>query len=139
MLALPVAVLLNAHWFVLSPARFAAAEARFALAAEVLAAAPSSLVTTEFAALAALAGHAPLETGHSEYMVDATGAAALRGRIAETLAAGGYAVVIVNRNNGGLVHARDVEAAGYRRVAELPVDLVWAMQAWGADIWLPPR
>jgi hypothetical protein len=72
-------------------------------------------------------------------MVDATGAAAQRGRIAETLAAGGYAVVIVNRNNGGLVHARDVEAAGYRRVAELPVDLVWAMQAWGADIWLPPR
>lgn len=138
-LALPVAVLLNAHWFVLSPARFAAAEARFAIAAEALAGARSSLVTTEFAALAALAGHAPVETGHSEYMLDAAGAAALRARIAETLAAGGFEIAIVNRNNGGLVHARDVEAAGYRRVAALPVDLVWAAQAWGADIWLPPR
>jgi hypothetical protein len=137
-LALPVAVLLNAHWFVLSPSRFAEAEARFAIADAALAGARTSLVTTEFAGLAALAGHAPLETGHSEYMLDTAEAAALRARIAATLAAGGFEVVIVNRNNGGLVHARDVEAAGYRRVAELPVDLVWAAQAWGADIWLPP-
>jgi hypothetical protein len=138
-LALPLAVVLNAHWFVLSPARFAAAEARFAVAAEALASARTSLVTTEFAALAAKAGHAPLETGHSEYMLDAAGIAALRAHIAADLAAGRLDVAIVNRNNGGLVLARDVEAAGYRRVAELPVDLVWAMQAWQADIWLPPR
>lgn len=138
-LTLPLAVLLNAHWFVLSPDRFAAAEARFAIAAEALSGARSSLVTTEFAALAALAGHVPVETGHSEYMVDAAGADALRRRIADDLAARRFEVVIVNRNNGGLVHARDVEAAGYRRAAAIPVDLVWAAQAWEADIWLPPR
>lgn len=138
-LALPVAVVLNAHWFTLDPARFDAAEARFSLAAAALGAARAPLVTTEFAALAALAGHAPIETGHSEYMVDAAGAAALRRRIAEDLAARRFDMAIVNRNNGGLVHARDVEAAGYRRVMALPVDLVWAAQAWEANIWLAPR
>ncbi len=137
-LVLPLAVLLNAHWFVVDPSRFAAAEARFAIAADALAAARSPLVTTEFAALAALAGHVPLETGHSEYMLDDDAAAALRARIAADLAARRIDLAIVNRNNGGLVHARDVEAAGYVRAMALPVDLVWAMQAWDADIWLPP-
>lgn len=138
-LMLPVAMLLNAHWFVLSPSRFAAAEARFAIAADALASSRTSLVTTEFAALAALAGHTPVETGHSEYMVDEAAAEALRRRIAADLAARRFDVAIVNRNNGGLVLARDVEAAGYRRAASFPVDLVWAAQAWEADVWLPPR
>ncbi|MCU0985137.1 MAG: hypothetical protein MUC89_09380 [Acetobacteraceae bacterium] len=139
LLALPPTILLNAHWFVTNPHRFATAEARFAVAGELLAAARAPLVTTEFAALAALAGHVPVETGHSEYMLDAAGQAALRATIRAQLAARQHDVVIVNRNNGGLVLARDVEAAGYRRVAELPVDLVWAMQSWEADIWLPPE
>jgi hypothetical protein len=139
LLAMPPAILLNAHWFVTNPHRFAAAEARFAIAAELLATARAPLVTTEFAALAALAGHVPVETGHSEYMLDAAGQTALREAIRARLARRAYDLVIVNRNNGGLVLARDVEAAGYRRAAALPVDLVWAMQAWDADIWLPPR
>jgi len=139
LLALPVAVGLNAHWFVLDPARFAEAEARFAVAAEALAAAASPLVTTEFAALAALAGHAPVETGHTEYMLPAAEQAALRQRLAEALRARAFDIAIVNRNNGGIVHARDVEAAGYVRVAPIPVDLVWAMQSWQADLWRAPR
>jgi hypothetical protein len=137
-LSLPVAVMLNAHWFVLDPARFAAAEARFAVAAEALATAAAPLVTTEFAALAALAGHRPVETGHSEYMLAPDEQAALRQRLAEALRARAFDIAIVNRNNGGLVHARDVEAAGYVRVAPIPVDLVWAMQAWDADLWRRP-
>jgi hypothetical protein len=137
-LALPPAVLLNAHWFVYDPDRFAPAEARFAIAGGLLAEARSPLVTTEFAALAALAGHVPVETGHSEYALGPDGREATRAVIADGLRQRRYDLVIANRNNGGLVHARDVEAAGYRRVAALPVDLVWAMQAWGADVWRPP-
>jgi hypothetical protein len=137
-LALPPAVLLNAHWFVIDPDRFGPAEARFAVAGELIAAARSPLVTTEFAALAALSGHVPVETGHSEYALGPDGREATRAAIAEALRQRRHDLVIVNRNNGGLVHARDVEAAGYTRVAEMPVDLVWAMQAWGADVWRPP-
>ncbi|WP_291296034.1 hypothetical protein [Elioraea sp.] len=137
-LALPPAVLLNAHWFVYDPGRFAPAEARFAIAGALIAEARAPLVTTEFAALAALAGHVPVETGHSEYALGPEGREATREAIAAALLQRRYDLVIVNRNNGGLVHARDVEAAGYRRVAEMPVDLVWAMQAWGADVWRPP-
>jgi hypothetical protein len=139
-LALPATALLNAHWFVLDPDRFAPAEARFAVAADAIAAASAPLVTTEFAALAALAGHAPIETGHSEYALGPEGREAMRAMIAARLAAGTHDLVIANRANGGLVHARDVAAAGYRREAEMPVDLVWAMQAWPADLWRPaPR
>ncbi len=138
-LVLPIAVLLNAHWFVIDPSRFAPAEARFAIAAEALAKARNPLVTTEFAALAALSGHVPLETGHSEYMLAPEEQARLRARIAADLAARRIDLAIVNRNNGGLVHARDVEAAGYIRLVPLPVDLVWAMQHWEADIWVPPQ
>jgi hypothetical protein len=138
-LALPVTVLVNAHWFVLDPARFAAAEARFAVATKALATATAPLVTTEFAALAALAGHAPVETGHSEYVLAPAAQAALRERLAEALRGRAFDIAIVNRNNGGLVLARDVAAAGYERVAPVPVDLVWAMQAWEADLWRRPR
>jgi len=138
-LALPAAVVLNAHWFVLDPERFAVAEARFALAEAALAEAAAPLVTTEFAALAGLAGHAPVETGHSEYTLDEAGREALRAALAALLADGAFDIAIVNRNNGGIVHARDVAAAGYVPVANLPVELVWASQAWEADIWLPPR
>jgi len=138
-LALPVAVMLNAHWFVLDPQRFAVAEARFALAEAALARASAPLVTTEFAALAGLAGHAPVETGHSEYTLDEAGQEALRAGLAALLADGAFDLAIVNRNNGGLIHADDVAAAGYVRIAPLPVDLVWAAQAWEADIWLPKQ
>jgi hypothetical protein len=137
-LSLPVAVALNAHWFVIDPKRFAEAEARFAVAAEALAAASSPLVTTEFAALAALAGHAPVETGHTEYMLPPAEQAALRRRLSEALRARAFDIAIVNRNDGGLVLARDVEAAGYIRAATIPVDLVWAMQSWDADLWRAP-
>ena len=136
-LALPVAVVLNAHWFVLDPDRFAAAEGRFAVAAEALARASAPLVTTEFAALAALAGHTPVETGHSEYMLAPAERDALRERLAEALRARAVDLAIVNRNNGGLVLARDIGAAGYVRLSPLRVDLVWAMQSWEADIWRP--
>jgi len=137
-LLLPVAVILNTRWFVLDPSRFAAAEARFAVAAEALAEASAPLVTTEFAALAALSGHSPIETGHSEYMLAPADQAALRQRLAAALRDRSFDIVIVNRNNAGLVHARDVEAAGYVRVLSLPVELVWAMQSWEADLWRRP-
>jgi len=62
---------------------------------------------------------------------------ALRERLAEALRARAFDLAIVNRNNGGLVLARDIEAAGYVRLSPLHVDLVWAMQSWEADIWRP--
>ncbi|MFQ3623415.1 MAG: hypothetical protein SNJ73_07700, partial [Acetobacteraceae bacterium] len=70
-LALPVAMLASAPLYPLDPHRFTLAEARFAAAERLMAEARAPLTTTELAALAALEGIAPPETGHSEYLPEA--------------------------------------------------------------------
>lgn len=155
-LALPAAMLANAHWFPLDPDRFAEAEARFAAAGRLIEAAEAPLVTTELAALAALDGDAAPETGHSEYFAEALAVepplvleplwlprAAIGQELAglaEEIGAGldrhRYDVVIANQGSS-LVRPETLRRCHYRVVDRIELDMAWSFQRWPLDVWRP--
>jgi len=149
----PVAVVLNAHWFPLDPARFARAEAGFAHAWSAIRDAANPTGTTEFAPLLMAAGHTPIETGHSEYWKvvpvpwplslvwpDEARLRAAEQRIGPefqaALAAQRFDLVLANRLGFGLIPKASLEP-GYERVEPLSIDMPWAQQAWPGDLWRP--
>lgn len=155
-LALPAAMLANAHWFPLDPDRFAEAEARFAAAGRLIEAAEAPLVTTELAALAALEGDAAPETGHSEYFAEAVAVepplllepiwlprAAIDQELAglaELIGAGldgqRFDVVIANQGSS-LVRIEALRRCHYRVVDRIEVEMAWSFQRWPLDVWRP--
>ncbi|WP_439578653.1 hypothetical protein [Elioraea sp.] len=155
-LALPVAMLASAPWFLLDPDRLTAAEARIAVAGRLIAAAQTPLVTTELAALAALDGKPTPETGHSEYFADAIAVvpprllaplwlpretiarelADLARAVEDGLAARRFDVVLANRGSI-LVRREALQRAGYRVVDRIEVEMAWSFQRWTVDVWRP--
>lgn len=155
-LALPLAMLLNAHWFPLDPDRFAEAEARFAAAGRLMAAAAAPLVTTELAALAVLDGLPAPETGHSEYFADYVAldpppllqplwlpremiARELAGRAEEVevdLDAQRFDLVIANRGSP-LVRREVLLRCRYQVVDRIEIEMAWSFQRWTLEVWRP--
>lgn len=155
-LAFPLAILLNAHWFPWQWHRFASAEAGFAQAARLIAAARAPLATTEFAPLLIAARHQAPETGHSEYFAGVLAksppawlapllpphpvlearAAALAAPITAGLERRGFDLVLTNPFGFGLI-PRALLETHYVREAQLAVEMPWAAQAWQAEIWRP--
>ena len=153
-LSLPLAMLLNAHWFPLDPDRFAEAEARFAAARRLMAAAEAPLVTTELAAAAALEGLPATETGHSEYFPDyavrdpplllrplwlsgetiARAIAGLAGEVEAGLCAQRFDIVIANQGSS-LVRRETLLRCGYEVVDRIEIDMAWSFQRWTLDVW----
>lgn len=156
LLALPAAMLANAHWFPLDPDRFAGAEARFAAAGRLIEDAEAPLVTTELAALAALDGDAAPETGHSEYFAEALAVeppllleplwlpretigqevAGLADGIGAGLNHHRYDVVIANEGSS-LVRTEALRRCRYRVVDRIEVEMAWSFQRWPLDVWRP--
>lgn len=155
-LALPVAMLANAHWFPLDPDRFAAAEARFAAAGRLIEAARAPLVTTELAAVAALDGRPAPETGHSEYFPDYVALdpppllqplwlpretierelAGLAEDVEAGLGAHRFDVVIANEGSP-LVRRETLLRCRYQVVDRIEVEMAWSFQRWALDVWRP--
>jgi hypothetical protein len=155
-LALPVAMLANAHWFPLDPDRFTEAEAGFAVAERLLAAAEAPLVTTELAAMAALEGQPAPETGHSEYFPDyavldpppllqplwlpretiARELAGLAEDIEAGLGAHRFDVVIANQGSP-LVRRETLLRCRYQVVDRIEVEMAWSFQRWKLEVWRP--
>lgn len=154
--ALPLAMLANAARFPLDPDRFAAAEARFAAAGRLLAAAQAPLVTTELAALAALDGLPAPETGHSEYFPAAAaldppplleplwppraafapGLVGFAAAIEAGLAEQRFDLVIANRGSA-LVRGETLVRCRYAVVDRLEIEMAWGGQRWSVDVWRP--
>ncbi|MFQ3623612.1 MAG: hypothetical protein SNJ73_08710 [Acetobacteraceae bacterium] len=155
-LALPVAMLVNAHWFPLDPDRFSGAEARFAAAERLMAAAEAPLVTTELAAAAALDGQPAPETGHSEYFPDyavldppplllplwlpretiARELAGLAGEVEAGLDTHRFDVVIANEGSS-LVRRETLLRCRYRVVDRIEIEMAWSFQRWPLEVWRP--
>ncbi len=156
LLALPVAMLLNAHWFPLDPDRFAEAEARFAAAGRLMAAAEAPLVTTELAAVAALDGLPTPETGHSEYFPDYVALdpppllqpfwlpretierelAGLAGEVEAGLDTHRFDVVIANEGSS-MVRRETLLRCRYQVVDRIEIDMAWSFQRWALEVWRP--
>lgn len=155
-LALPLAMLLNARWFPLDPDRFTEAEARIAAAERLMATAAAPLVTTELAALAALDGLAAPETGHSEYLPDyvaldpplllqplwlpratlARELAALVQEVEAGLGAQRFDVVIANAGSS-LVRRETLLRCRYRMIDRIEIDMAWSFQRRALEVWRP--
>jgi len=155
-LALPLAIVLNAQWFPLDPDRFAEAEARFAAAERLMAAAAAPLVTTELAALAVLDGLPAPETGHSEYLADyvaldpppllqplwlpretiARELAGLAEEVEVDLDAQRFDLVIANRGSP-LVRREVLLRCRYRVVDRIEIEMAWSFQRWPLEVWRP--
>jgi hypothetical protein len=156
LLAFPLVFLLNTHLFPWQWQRFAAGEAAFAEAAQLIAAARTPLATTEFAPLLVAAGHNAPENGHSEYFeyvldqpspfflapiwppraVLAERLETLRGGIAQGLAERRFDLVLANPFPFGLL-PRAVLEANYVQVGAIPLDMPWGDQRWTAGVWRP--
>jgi hypothetical protein len=155
-LALPLAIVLNAPWFPFDPDRFAEAEARFAAAERLMAAAAAPLVTTELAALAVLDGLPAPETGHSEYFADyvaldppalleplwlpretiARELAGLAEEVGGDLDAQRFDLVIANRGSA-LVRREVLLRCRYRVVDQIEIEMAWSFQRWPMEVWRP--
>lgn len=150
---LPLAVILNAHWFAWDLDRLHRAETAFARAQQWIATARHPTGTAEFAPLLIAAGHSPIETGHSEFLEtvspppwlaplwpprDRVDAAMRRGaeQVWNGIARGAFDVVLANRRDLGLITTSQLETT-YRRVDTLDLDMWWAGQRWPADVWVP--
>lgn len=156
LLAFPLVFLLNTHLFPWQWSRFAAGEAAFAQAAQMIGGARNPLATTEFAPLLVAAGHPAPENGHSEYFeyvldqappfflapiwppraVLAERLEALRGGIAQGLAERRYDLVLANPFPFGLL-PRAVLEANYVQEGAIALDMPWGDQRWTAGIWRP--
>jgi len=155
-LALPVAALINAHWFPLDPGRIAAAETRFAETRMLIDGGRAVLASTEFAGLLA-EEHRPLAaTGHARYFVNAAHydppfwlapllpssgilnavwdrhCAEIRLRIERQR----YDLALTDPWPGSLIPL-DLLAKRYRVVRMLTIDMPWALQTWPIQVWRP--
>lgn len=155
-LALPAAVLVNAHWFPLDPGRIAAAGIRYAEMRVLVDEGREVLASTEFAGLLALE-HRPLAaTGHARYFVNATDYEApfwlapllpspelldtVWRRHCSAIERGieqqRYDLVLTDPSPGAPV-TLDLLAGRYRVVRTLTIDMPWALQTWPIRVWRP--
>lgn len=153
--SLPIAALLNAHWFAIDPARFARAEETFARLGTAIALARSPAGTSEFAPLILEAGNDPIETGHTEYF-RALRSAPLVGRLLGSpeplrteaqrftktfytaVDRASFDLVVANQRRLDLF-TPELLWHRYRLSERLEIDMAWAQQSWPVDVWVPRR
>ena len=151
--ALPLALVLNAPYFPLTFARFAAAEREFARVARLVEGHQNVLGSTEVAGLLALAGRPVVDSGQSEYFEDtalerplpgAVPAALLHARwdgfvaaMADDISAERFDLIVRSRRHGLI--PRDLVAEHYRVTDTVDLDFAWASQRWPVDLWTPRR
>lgn len=151
--ALPIAFVMNAHYFPLTFGRFRDAEATAAQLSDAIRSHRRVLGSTEVAGAIALSGQPVFDSGHSQYFGTAgidrrwpglVPADLLRARwdsfmseIETGITGQRFDLIIRNRRPGlipdGLV------AAHYVRIATIDVDLPWGAQHWPVDLWEPRR
>jgi len=154
--ALPVAVLLNAHWFPLDPRRFAAAEATFAQLRTLIDGSRQVLASTEFAGVLALQDRPLTATGHARYFVYGFAgeppfllkpllppASTLeaewerhRGTIRRGIEQRRYDLALTDPAPGPLIPL-DLLAERYRKEGAITIDMPWALQTWPIQVWRP--
>ena len=151
--ALPLALVLNAAYFPLTFARFAAAERAFARVARLVEGHQNVLGSTEVAGLLALAGRPVVDSGQSEYFEDTAlerplpgvvPAALLHARwdgfvaaMADDISAERFDLIVRSRRHGLI--PRDLVAEHYRVTDTVDLDFAWASQRWPVDLWTPRR
>lgn len=151
--ALPIAFVMNAHYFPLTFGRFRDAEATAAQLSDAIRSHRRVLGSTEVAGAIALSGQPVFDSGHSQYFGTAgidrrwpglVPADLLRARwdsfmseIETGITGQRFDLIIRNRRPGlipdGLV------AAHYVRIATIDVDFPWGAQHWPVDLWEPRR
>ena len=151
--ALPIAFVLNAHYFPLTFGRFRAAEATFAALSADIESHRSVLGSTEIAGPLALAGRPVFDSGHSQYFGNAAidrrwpglvPADVMRERWRDFLETINNGIaqqrfdLIVRSRRPGLIPA-DLVAAHYRQAETVEVDFPWGAQRWPLDLWVPRR
>lgn len=152
LLALPLTLGLNAHWFPQSFADFARAEDTHRELERKVAQHITVLGGTEAASVLLRAGRPVLDTGQSEYFAAAVGARALpllvppavlqarwdgmRAEIENGIEGHRYDLVVRSRRRGGVVPA-ELLARHYRTDGSFEVSFSWAGQRWPLDLWVP--
>lgn len=153
--ALPVAVLLNAHWFTFDVDRMTRAEATFNRLARAIDHASRPAGTSEIAPLLMAAGIDPVETGHTEYFhvsehpaylslfwAEAArleaGERRFTHRFYSAMHSGAFDLVIANRRRLDLF-TPDALSTRYAPVERVQIDLPWTQQSWPVDLWVPIR
>ena len=149
--ALPLAFVLNAHYFPLTFARFAAAERGFARVSRLVEGEEHVLGSTEVAGLLALAGRPVFDSGQSAYFRETAlelpvpglvPASVLRARWDEFVAAmerdisGARFGLIIRSRRHGLIPL-DLVTRYCRRTGTIDLDFAWAKQRWPVDLWAP--
>jgi hypothetical protein len=155
MLALPVSLLVNLQWFPLSLEAFREAERGQEDIGRLIARHGRVLGGTEVAGLLALAGRPVLDSGHTEYIVNATPPAAFpwdppplaprllldvrwqtfESQLRSDLAGLHYDLVLRSSRDGGVFPAAWL--AGYRQTGSVNVSFPWALQRWPVDVFEP--
>ena len=149
--ALPLAFVLNAHYFPLTFARFAAAEQGFARVSRLVEGEEHVLGSTEVAGLLALAGRPVFDSGQSEYFWETAlelpvpglvPASLVRARWDEFVAAmegdirsARFGLIIRSRRHGLI--PPDLLMQYYRQTGTIDLDFAWANQRWPVDLWAP--
>jgi hypothetical protein len=153
MVALPVAFAINAHYFPLSFERFRNAESTFAALTAIINAHRDVLGSTEVAGPLALAGRPVVDSGHSQYFVNAASTHRwpgfvpadviharwddFVGEIAAGINQRRFDLIIRSRRSGLLPQA--LIKRHYTRVGTYEVDFPWGAQRWPLDLWEPRR
>jgi hypothetical protein len=155
-LALPAALLLNAQWFPLSPVRILDAGRDFAADRTLIAGSGTVLTTTEFAGALVEAHRDLAETGHAEYLVNATQDSvpawlaplvphlpeistewrrevmAIAGRVDDAQ----YDLVLIGARPTPLIPQSALDRH-YRQAGTLTIDMPWALQRWPVRVLRP--
>lgn len=148
-LALPVCMATSAHYFPWRVARFAEGEASFAQMDRAIASHREVLGSTEVAGLLALSGRPVVDSGQSEYFVEAIGSGLIPGVLpAAALEARWQAMfeqmegdlrdrrfdLVVRSRRNGLI-PKELVAAHYRVVGTVNLLFAWSGQSWPVDLW----
>jgi hypothetical protein len=151
--ALPLAFVMNAHYFPLTFGRFREAEATAAQLSDAIRSHGHVLGSTEVAGAIALSGQPVFDSGHSQYFGTAGSdrrwpglvpADLLRARWESFLREIDTGItekrfdLIIRSRRPGLI-PEGLVAAHYVRIATIEVDFPWGAQHWPVDLWEPRR